>query len=212
MGLLAYQETIVDTIINNKITSISAPRYNGKTYAALAAAVYLTGKTIYISRTFAAAKNAMRMAESSCDPRFKVRESRRTNGQMASILEIPHEGRILTSTIQYLVYGKNGGRGYHADTLIFDDADEVGDEHLGYFYPTVFNSKRMHIIGLSVTPDKGLAATIAGKADAYLHWRDEDEAAANPGLGQLIQKEHLDRAKDILPPEVYRHDCLGLCA
>lgn len=209
MGLLAHQELICDTIADTQITSISAPRQNGKTYAAIAAAILLGGRTVFVSRTFAAAKNAMHYAE-SCINDAKVKETRRSNGEMAILLERPIGNRLVPSGIQFMVYGKGGGRGYVADTLIFDDAEAVSPDFLGEFYPVVFNSDRMRIAAFSLVPDEGLAQAVNKIADVHLYWRSEDVYEANPALGQLIKKEHLDRAKKILPTATYRREVLGL--
>lgn len=203
IGPLAHQSLITKAIEENSVTSISAPRQNGKTWAAIAGATWTGGRTLFISNGYAAAKIAHRMAEDMDWPAFKVTKSRRTNGEL--FIEREND-----SVIHFMPYSKSGARGLIADTLIFDDADCVDADMLEAHYPAIFASRRPRIVALSIAPDQGLAKHVCDLADKELRWMGLDEATANPALGHLIRPESLENAKRMLPPDVYRRECLGL--
>ncbi|MBB3752595.1 hypothetical protein FHT44_005107 [Mycolicibacterium sp. BK634] len=201
MRLLAHQIEIVEAINNNFVTSISAPRQNGKSYAALAAAIEIGGRTLFVSQGFAAAK--CRFTEAERYESDRVIKACRTNGELSVIRE--------SGTINFLAYSKYIGRGMSADTLILDDADFVDNpELIANLYPVIATSKNPRIVALGILPDRGLAAHFYECADKVLHWYGDTEAKANPALGTLISEKAIEREKQVMPPDIYRRDRLGL--
>lgn len=201
MGLLAHQKEIVKAIKGSYITSVSAPRQSGKTHSAVAAATELRGRTLFVSPGFRAAKNALALAESALEGVSGVK-SRSSNGEISITW---YHG-----SINFLSYGRNAARGLTADTLIFDDSDEVSSDVLADFYPAIMTAEEPKIVALGIAPDRGLAANIFERADAKLRWCGLDEETANPAVPELISVQQLRRMKEIVPADVYRRECLGL--
>lgn len=197
MGLLAHQQQIVSAVEDNFITSVSAPRCNGKTYTALWVTAVMPGVKLYIAPGFRAARaayeDALRIAPDPIATSKKELSITRDNG-----------------TTHFLVPGRGAGRGLRADVLIFDDADTMNDDVSAQFYPAIAAADNPRIVAFSVLNDEGLARHFAEKADVKLHWRDKDAKKANPALGSLITEKALARAEQVLTREAYRREHLGL--
>lgn len=200
MELFAYQNEIAEAVEHHRITSVQAPRQNGKTEAAIEAAFRMGGRVAFLSHGSAVTRNTFLRA--SEHP--KVLKSRRSNGSES----IEHAN----GSIIFLAYTNSGSRGLILDGIVFDDADRVGVDIFASYYPSLFASHGGGRILSVGTLREGLAGHLDAVADQRFHWRGLTEEEANPGLGALIKPESLEMAKKILPQDIYDREHLGLTA
>ena len=122
--------------------------------------------------------------------------------------------------IKFLARTRNGGRGQHADLLVFDEDQELTDEQQASFMPCLSASSNPQILYTGTPPDENAPGTVARRireralagADgiAYAEWsvpdigdvNDRDRwYYTNPSLGFLIlestiETEVIDMAQD----------------
>lgn len=82
-----------------------------------------------------------------------VREIRRTNGQEAIEL---HNG----GSVEFLARTKASGRGYSADVLVLDEAQELTDDELEAMLPTISASGNPMVFLLGTPPKPNKPATV----------------------------------------------------
>lgn len=208
MGPLSHQGKIAEAIKNNCATSISAPRGNGKTYAAIAGVKFAGGRTLFICNGYAGARAAFDMCSVVFEKWARFGNPKLSRANLTA--SWGWEGPLPDGSIVFLPYSKQGARGHVADSLVFDDADTVDADVMEAFYPAIFAAPTPRIVALSVAPDRGLAQRVDGLATAHLRWHGLDEHEANPGLSSLFDSLHLENAKHFLTAEAYRREHLGL--
>lgn len=122
--------------------------------------------------------------------------------------------------IKFLARTRNGGRGQHADLLVFDEDQELTDEQQASFMPCLSASSNPQILYTGTPPDENAPGMVArrireralGNAPnvAYAEWSvpeigdvsDRDRwYETNPSLGILIlessiETEAIDMARD----------------
>ena len=214
MGLLAHQEKITQAIMGHSVTSIAAPRCNGKTYAALWAAVTQGGTSLYVASGFAAARVAFDTTKVILD-KLGHDPSRIVARNGALSIEFAASNISPSGRLRFLSYNRNGSRGCTADTAIFDDAEMADPGLLAVVYPSLLQSQNPRIVAISVAPDAGLAEHLWSRSDATLRWGGDSTltvAEANPGMGQLIPARSIESAAAVLPAAVYAREHLGITA
>lgn len=127
--------------------------------------------------------------------------------------------------IKFLARTRNGGRGQHADLLVFDEDQELTDEQQASFLPCLAASSNPQILYTGTPPGDGAPGTVARRVreralegathTAYAEWSVDELGdvhdrerwyQANPSLGVLIQEstvetEALDMAADTFARE-----------
>jgi len=154
----------------------------------------------------------------------RVARIRETNGQEAIFLT--NGGRI-----QFVARSKNSGRGFTADDLVLDEAQELGDDELEALLPAISAApsgdpqqlwtgtppgpnakgevwKRTRLAGVGGT-DPSLA---------WLEWSAPDDAdpddrevwaATNPALGRRIRVESVESERGSMSDEGFLRERLG---
>jgi len=152
-----------------------------------------------------------------------VREVRRTNGQEAVEL---HNG----GSVEFIARTKSSGRGYSADVLLLDEAQELTDEELEAIQPTISASANPQTFLMGTPPADGKPAAVwrryraAGVAgtDPKLCWveygagsQDDPadrgvQARSNPGAPESIGWETIDDEHEGMSAAGFGRERLGI--
>ena len=131
--------------------------------------------------------------------------------------------------IKFLARTRNGGRGQHGDTLIFDEAQQLTAESQASFIPAISASRNPQVIYAGTPPDNDsdgeVFRAIRGKALAgnttTASWTEfsvpeigdvtkrERWAAANPALGRRILMTTIEGECEQMPPDTFARERLG---
>lgn len=130
--------------------------------------------------------------------------------------------------IKFLARTRNGGRGQHADLLVFDEDQELTDEQQASFMPCLSASSNPQILYTGTPPDENAPGVVARRirdralsgADhvAYAEWsvdepgdiRDRDRwHETNPSLGVLILESTIETEVIDMAPDKFARERLG---
>ena len=131
--------------------------------------------------------------------------------------------------IKFLARTRNGGRGQHGDTLIFDEAQELDVNSQASFIPAISASRNPQVIYAGTPPDGESAGEVfrgirdkalAGKTTST-SWIEfsvneigdvtdrQRWAAANPALGYRILISTIEGECEQMPPDTFARERLG---
>lgn len=131
--------------------------------------------------------------------------------------------------IKFLARTRNGGRGQHADLLVFDEAQELTDAQLESFVPVISASRNPQTLYLGTPPTPESAGTVFRRVRAeamdgapLTYWAEwsvpeipsdpTDEALwaeTNPSLGVLILPRTIAKESVELSPDGFARERLG---
>lgn len=130
--------------------------------------------------------------------------------------------------IKFLARTRNGGRGQHADLLVFDEAQELTDEQQASFLPCLAASSNPQRLYTGTPPDENAPGEVARRIRdralegasgvAWAEWGvDEigdvsDRArwyAANPSAGLLIMESTIEAEAVDMAPDKFARERLG---
>ena len=152
-----------------------------------------------------------------------VSEIRRTNGQEA--IELHNGGGV-----EFVARTKSSGRGYSADVLVMDEAQELTDDELEAMQPIVSASANSQIILTGTAPKATKPATVWRRyrkaaesgGDLRLCWVEhsahpdadpadrETQAEANPGAPESIGWEAIEDEHASMSAEGFAAERLGI--
>ena len=130
--------------------------------------------------------------------------------------------------IKFLARTRNGGRGQHADLLVFDEDQELTDEQQASFLPCLSASSNPQILYSGTPPDENAPGTVARRirdralsgADhiSYAEWSVDDIGdindrarwyETNPSLGILILEDTVETEAIDMAPDKFARERLG---
>ena len=130
--------------------------------------------------------------------------------------------------IKFLARTRNGGRGQHADLLVFDEDQELTDEQQASFMPCLSASSNPQILYTGTPPDENAPGTVArrirdralsgAEGIAYAEWsvqeigdiNDRDRwYETNPSLGLLILESTIETEAIDMAPDKFARERLG---
>lgn len=130
--------------------------------------------------------------------------------------------------VKFLARTRNGGRGQHADLLVFDEDQELTDEQQASFKPCLSASRNPQTLYTGTPPDENAPGTVARRIRAralsgtpglaYAEWGvgeigdvfDRDRwYAANPSLGVLILESTMESEAADMAPDKFAREHLG---
>lgn len=131
--------------------------------------------------------------------------------------------------IKFLARTRNGGRGQHADLLVFDEAQELTDSQLESFVPVISASRNPQTLYLGTPPTPDSPGTVfrrvreeARNGAPLTYWAEwsvpeiptnpSDEqlwAETNPSLGVLILPRTIAKEAVELSPDGFARERLG---
>lgn len=222
-------DTVVDAMRFDPITdkwqtprvAVSVPRQNGKgalieaIEVAFLLGVYPEAKLlIHSAHEFKTAKNGfdriLALVESNDTLLQAKKEGRLKVGISTAREYISYtDKKGVTRTIKFLARSKGSGRGFSADILILDEAQELSDQVFAAILPTVSARPNPQIWLFGTPPDHTMNGEVfarfrevaMSKADArlsYFEWSASDEddfsdasvwAACNPAYGLRIGED-----------------------
>ena len=124
---------------------------------------------------------------------------------------------------------RNGGRGFHGDLLVFDEAQELNDAQQASFTPVLSASKNPQTIYLGTPPDENCTGTVFrtlrekalnGESEAFA-WSEYSTdkigdvtdkkrwAETNPALGKRIKVKTVMSELEQMSPDTFARERLG---
>lgn len=208
---------------------LSVPRQNGKTCIVSGRAI--AGMVLYNEWVIYTAHLQKTATETFLEIRglFEskglikyVKEIKSAIGREQIILK--NGGRLI-----FVARTRNGGRGLHGDTLLFDEAQELTIEQQASFLPAISASKNPQTIYLGTPPDDSCEGIVFGgirdKAKAGnsegISWTEfsVDEigdvsdrnrwAEANPAMGRRIKEQTIASECEQMTEEKFASERLG---
>jgi phage terminase large subunit-like protein len=213
---------------------VSVPRQNGK--GGIIEARELAGLLLFDERLLIHSAHEVKTAmdgfrrvrgyfENYDDLRKKVRRIVQTNGQ---------EGIELTdgSALRFMARSKGSGRGFSADCLILDEAQELSDDTFSAILPTISARPNPQVWLLGTPPSPSMNGDVFGRfrstgmegKDSRLFWAewsaegdvDLDDprgwAQANPALGTRIDVESIADERSSMADDTFARERLGMWA
>lgn len=115
-----------------------------------------------------------RFFESNDELSARVESIRKVNGQ---------EHIMLTNggSVEFIARSKSSGRGFTADTLVLDEAQELNDEAMEALLPTISSSPS----GDSQTIMLGTPPAPGNDGEMFTRWHDAAHESADPGLSWM---------------------------
>lgn len=153
-----------------------------------------------------------------------VEEIRKTNGQEMILLK---NG----GSVEFIARSKSSGRGFTADVLVMDEAQDLTDDQLAALLPTIssapLGNPQQIVAG---TPPDGTGGEVFGRMRhagiektnrrlAYHEWSAEDDVdlddqqawhAANPSLGIRLQLSVVEDERAAMDDETFARERLGI--
>ena len=131
--------------------------------------------------------------------------------------------------IKFLARTRNGGRGQHGDTLIFDEAQELDVNSQASFIPAISASHNPQVIYAGTPPDgesagevfRGIRTKALAGGTTSTAWAEysvpeigdpsdrERWAATNPALGRRILITTIEGEFEQMPPDTFARERLG---
>ena len=130
--------------------------------------------------------------------------------------------------IKFLARTRNGGRGQHADLLVFDEDQELTDEQQASFMPCLSASSNPQILYTGTPPDESAPGMVARRIRdralsgaggiAYAEWSVPEVGdindrerwyETNPSLGILILESTIEAEALDMAPDKFARERLG---
>lgn len=131
--------------------------------------------------------------------------------------------------IKFLARTRNGGRGQHGDTLIFDEAQELDVNSQASFIPAISASRNPQVFYTGTPPDgesagdvfRGIRTKALAGQTATTSWIEfsvpeigdvtnrERWAASNPAIGYRILVTTIEGECEQMPPDTFARERLG---
>lgn len=131
--------------------------------------------------------------------------------------------------IKFLARTRNGGRGQHGDTLIFDEAQELDVNSQASFIPAISASRNPQVIYAGTPPDgesagevfRGIRAKALAGETSHASWTEfsvkeigdpsdrKRWADTNPALGIRILVTTIEGEYEQMPPDTFARERLG---
>lgn len=131
--------------------------------------------------------------------------------------------------IKFLARTRNGGRGQHGDTLIFDEAQELEVNSQASFIPAISASRNPQVIYAGTPPDgesagevfRGIRQKAIDGETVSTAWTEfsvkeigdttdrKRWAATNPALGIRIRLTTIEGELEQMPPDTFARERLG---
>ena len=130
--------------------------------------------------------------------------------------------------IKFLARTRNGGRGQHADLLVFDEDQELTDEQQASFMPCLSASSNPQILYTGTPPDESAPGMVArrirdralsgAEGIAYAEWSVPEVGdindrerwyETNPSLGILILESTIEAEALDMAPDKFARERLG---
>lgn len=131
--------------------------------------------------------------------------------------------------IKFLARTRNGGRGQHGDTLIFDEAQQLDVNSQASFIPAISASRNPQVIYAGTPPDeegtgevfRGIRSkALAGETNAtsWIEYSVKEIgnpadkkrwAETNPALGRRILMTTIEGEYEQMPPDTFARERLG---
>lgn len=210
---------------------ITVPRQNGKTAMLEARALYGTvawgERVLWTAHEVKTARAAFRRILGFFElPEFArfVKNVRTANGQEA--LYLKNGG-----SIEFIARSKSSGRGFTADVLLMDEAQELSDDVLAALLPTISAAPKGNpqqiLAGTPPAPNmtgdvfkrtRDAAVEGSDPALAWHEWSAEDDAdpddeavwrQANPALGSRLQLSTVAAERAAMDEVTFRRERLG---
>lgn len=213
---------------------LSLPRQNGKNGDAEILELWdisqLGLRVLHSAHEVKTARKAFKRLLAFFDNRRKypeladmVKEIRRTNGQEAVEL---HNG----GSVEFMARTRSSGRGYSADVLVLDEAQELTDDELEAMLPTISASANPQTVFMGTPPKPEQPATVWRRiraagiegTDSRLCWIEysadpdddpcarETHAKANPGAPVSIGWDAITDEQAALSVEGFARERLGI--
>lgn len=208
---------------------LSVPRQNGKTLITIgriAAGMILYGEwvvyTAHLQKTATETFLELKSLFEGKAFRKYVKEIRSALGREE--IRLMNGGRIM-----FVARTRNGGRGFHGDLLVFDEAQELTTEQQASFLPAISASQNPQTLYLGTPPDENTPGTafrgirdkaLSGNSSA-IAWTEfsVDEigdvsdrrrwAAVNPAMGRRIKEETIAAEFEQMDPDTFARERLG---
>lgn len=213
------------------IVGISCPRQNGKNYILEGRELFgsaVLGEKILHTAHHVKTSNAhfQRMKdllESHPDLKAAVRKVSNTNGQEAIFFK---NG----GSIRFIARSKSSGRGFSADVLVLDEAQEMSDEELSALAPILAASPNPQTIYTGTPPGPLVNGAVFARIRAmgldgtderlaWLEWSaekgsdlDDHEAwaVANPALGLRLSIEKTQTERSMMDDAEFGRERMGM--
>lgn len=130
--------------------------------------------------------------------------------------------------IKFLARTRNGGRGQHADLLVFDEDQELTDEQQASFLPCLAASSNPQILYTGTPPDENAPGDVARRIReralsgapgiSYAEWSVEEIGdvndrsrwyMTNPSMGYLIQEDTVETESIDMSADKFARERLG---
>lgn len=131
--------------------------------------------------------------------------------------------------IKFLARTRNGGRGQHGDTLIFDEAQELDANSQASFIPAISASQNPQVIYAGTPPDgesdgevfRGIRKKALDGGTTSMSWTEYSVAEigdpsdrqrwadTNPALGRRILLTTIEGEYEQMPPDTFARERLG---
>lgn len=211
---------------------LSVPRQNGKTLdtsGRITSGMLMYGEwviyTAHLQKTSTETFLEIRSIFESPKLIDKVREIKSAIGREQIILK--NGGRVM-----FVARTRNGGRGLHGDTLVFDEAQELTPEQQASFLPALAASRNPQTIYLGTPPDENsfgvVFRSIRDKAingqtnsTAWTEFSVDEIgdvtdkarwAKTNPALGRRIRLSTIEAECEQMNAETFARERLGYWA
>lgn len=238
-----WQQLVLDDILGTTDAgkwaasqwAISCPRQNGKNgiieIRELFGMVGLGERILHTAHEVKTARKAYLRLLGFFDNQRKypelfdlVEEVRKTNGQEMILLK---NG----GSVEFIARSKASGRGFTADVLVMDEAQDLTDDQLAALLPTIssapLGSPQQIVAG---TPPDGTGGEVFGRMRhagiektnprlAYHEWSAEDDVdlddqqawrASNPSLGIRLQLSVVEDERAAMDDDTFARERLGI--
>lgn len=208
---------------------LSVPRQNGKTLITIgriAAGMVLYGEwTVYTAHVQKTSTETFKELKSFFEgPKMRkyVREIRAALGREEILLM--NGGRVV-----FAARTRTGGRGFHGDLLVFDEAQELTAEQQASFLPAISASGNPQTVYLGTPPDENTPGTVfrelrkkalngETQATAWTEFSVKEIgdvtdrkrwAVSNPAMGRRIQESTIAAECEQMNPDTFARERLG---
>lgn len=212
-----------------KTCGLSVPRQNGKT--CITAGRIVAGMILYNEWVIYTAH----LQKTATETFTEIKALLETPGLKKYVKEIKNAlGReqVLLKNgarVMFVARTRNGGRGLHGDTLIFDEAQELTSDQQASFIPAISASRNPQTICLGTPPDENCtgdvfrrirARALSGesKTTAWTEYSVEEIGniadrsrwvATNPALGRRIRESTIEGELQQMDADTFARERLG---
>ena len=208
---------------------LSVPRQNGKTLdviGRIASGMILYGEwviyTAHLQKTSTETFKELKDLFESRGLRKYVKEIKTALGREE--ITLLNGGRVV-----FVARTRNGGRGFHGDLLVFDEAQELTREQQASFLPAISASVNPQTIYLGTPPDENCPGTVfrnirtkalngESVSTAWTEYSVDEIgdvtdrtrwAAANPAMNRRITEDTIAAECEQMEPDTFARERLG---